>query len=81
MALNTPRPQEITKIWENAVKAQPKNEDIAKEWFWATLRAFDWEGAQKAAMGLQKSFQKRRNYYFWAVAACLLAHVRTLFSG
>lgn len=75
MALNTPRPEEITKIWEKAVKTQPQNEDLSREWFWATLRAFDWAGAQKAAMSLQKTFTKRREYWFWAVAATLLLHV------
>ena len=67
--------EEVTKLWERAVKAQPQNEDLAREWFWGTVRAMDWRNAQKAAMNLQKTYTKRREYWFWAVISCLLLHV------
>jgi N-terminal acetyltransferase B complex non-catalytic subunit len=69
------QPEEVTKIWERAVKSQPQNEDLAKEWFWGMIRTLDWRGAQKAAMNLQKTYIKRREYWFWAVVASLLLHV------
>ncbi|KAF8539658.1 N-acetyltransferase B complex non catalytic subunit-domain-containing protein [Trichophaea hybrida] len=65
---------EVTKLWERAVKSQPQNEDLAREWFWGTVRTLDWRGAQKAAMNLQKSYTKRREYWFWAVVSSLLLH-------
>ena len=65
---------EVTKLWERAVKAQPQLEDLAREWFWGTVRNLDWRGAQKAAMNLQKTYTKRREYWFWAVVSSLLLH-------
>jgi N-terminal acetyltransferase B complex non-catalytic subunit len=65
---------EVTKLWERAVKAQPQNEDLAREWFWSTVRSLEWRGAQKAAMNLQKTHTKRREYWFWAVISSLLLH-------
>ncbi|KAI5783552.1 N-acetyltransferase B complex non catalytic subunit-domain-containing protein [Geopyxis carbonaria] len=65
---------EISKMWERAVKAQPLDEDLAREWFWGTVKIMDWRGAQRAAMNLQKTFAKRREYWFWAVVSTLLLH-------
>lgn len=66
---------EVTKLWEKAVKAQPHNEELAREWFWGTVKTLDWRGAQKAAMNLQKTYTKRREYWFWAVISSLMLHV------
>ncbi|KAI5812471.1 N-acetyltransferase B complex non catalytic subunit-domain-containing protein [Pyronema omphalodes] len=66
--------EEGTKLWDRAVKSQPQNEELAKEWFWGMVRVLDWQGAQKAAMNLQKTYPKRREYFFWAVVSCLLLH-------
>ena len=66
---------EVTKLWEKAVKAQPHNEDLARDWFWGTVKTLDWRGAQKAAMHLQKTYTKRREYWFWAVISSLMLHV------
>lgn len=66
---------EVSKLWERAIKANPKNEILAREWLWGTVRSLDWRGAQKAAMSLQKNFPTKREYWFWAVVTCLLLHV------
>ena len=65
---------EISQLWERAVKSRPKDEALAREWLWGTVRSLDWRGAQKAAMSLQKSFPGRREYWFWAAVTCLLLH-------
>ena len=67
--------REMSKCWDIAVKAKPGDERMAKEWVFGCVRGGDWEGAQKAAMQLQKNYGKRREYYFWAVVSSLLLHV------
>lgn len=67
--------EDRSKLWERAVKSQPQNEELARQWFWGTVRALDWRAAQKAAMTLQKSYTKRREYWFWAVVSSLMLHV------
>ncbi|CAZ79814.1 unnamed protein product [Tuber melanosporum] len=70
--LGTAHTSEISQLWERAVKSRPKDEALAREWLWGTVRSLDWRGAQKAAMSLQKSFPGRREYWFWAAVTCLL---------
>ncbi|CUS10720.1 unnamed protein product [Tuber aestivum] len=65
---------EISQLWERAAKSRPKDEALAREWLWGTVRSLDWRGAQKAAMSLQKGFPGRREYWFWAAVTCLLLH-------
>ncbi|KAL7273222.1 mitochondrial distribution and morphology [Rhizina undulata] len=72
--LGSAHAEEISKLMERAVKYRPSDENLAKEWFWGTVRSLDWRGAQKAAMSLQKGFPGRREYWFWAVISCLLLH-------
>lgn len=67
--------EDHAKLWERAVKSQPQNEELARQWFWGTVRALDWRAAQKAAMTLQKSYTNRREYWFWAVVSSLMLHV------
>ena len=38
--------EDHTKLWERAVKSQPQNEELARQWFWGTVRALDWRAAQ-----------------------------------
>ncbi|TGZ85435.1 hypothetical protein EX30DRAFT_314483 [Ascodesmis nigricans] len=65
---------EVLNVWERAVKSQPQNEDLARDWFFMAIRMEDWRGAQKAAMNLQTKHTKRRDYFFWAIVSCLLLH-------
>ncbi|KAI9781440.1 MAG: hypothetical protein M1839_006034 [Geoglossum umbratile] len=64
--------ESIAKLWERAIKAKPGDEALAREWFLKTFQDRDWRSAQKAAMSLQKTYSKKREYYFWAVLSCYL---------
>ncbi|KAI9818225.1 MAG: hypothetical protein M1827_000850 [Pycnora praestabilis] len=64
-------------LWERAIKASPKDEELSKAWFFLALRQNEWKAAQKAAMNLQKSFPKKRDYYFWAILSCSLIQYRS----
>ncbi|KAI9757114.1 MAG: hypothetical protein M4579_003592 [Chaenotheca gracillima] len=58
---------DVSKLWERAIKAQPADEQLVKEWLFFSLEQGDWKQAQKAAMNLQRSFSKKRLHYFWAI--------------
>ncbi|KAG5517851.1 hypothetical protein PMAC_000305 [Pneumocystis sp. 'macacae'] len=65
---------EIVKIFENALKKMPNDEELVKNWFFSMVRINNIIGQQKAAMNLQKTFG-RRKYYYWAVMSLQLFEI------
>ncbi|KAF9390051.1 N-alpha-acetyltransferase 25, NatB auxiliary subunit [Podila verticillata] len=61
----------MIKLYENASKAYPKNENLATQWFMSLARTLDFKGQQMAALQLHKNF-KRTNYMFWAIMSITL---------
>ncbi|KAG0036056.1 N-alpha-acetyltransferase 25, NatB auxiliary subunit [Podila clonocystis] len=61
----------MIKLYENASKAHPKNENLATQWFMSLARTLDFKGQQMAALQLHKNF-KRTNYMFWAIMSITL---------
>ncbi|KAJ9633532.1 uncharacterized protein PV06_06173 [Exophiala oligosperma] len=65
------------KLWERAAVAKPNDKDLLMRWINQAIYSSDWHSAQKAAMGLRKSFPKDRNYEFWNIAMCYLISVQS----
>ncbi|KAG0345202.1 N-alpha-acetyltransferase 25, NatB auxiliary subunit [Podila humilis] len=61
----------MIKLYENASKVHPKNENLATQWFMSLARNLDFKGQQMAALQLHKNF-KRTNYMFWAIMSITL---------
>lgn len=66
---------ELSGAWERAVKAAPADFELARQWFFSCIRSGDLRGAQKAAMGLQKTWVHEREFYFWAIATTMILFV------
>ncbi|KAG0255713.1 N-alpha-acetyltransferase 25, NatB auxiliary subunit [Actinomortierella ambigua] len=61
----------LVKLYENASKVHPTNENFAVQWFMAHARLLDLKGQQMAALALNKNF-KKSNYMFWAIMSITL---------
>ncbi|KAG0202620.1 N-alpha-acetyltransferase 25, NatB auxiliary subunit [Mortierella sp. GBA30] len=61
----------MIKLYENASKVHPKNENLATQWFMSLARVLDYKGQQMAALQLHKNF-KRTNHMFWAIMSITL---------
>ncbi|KAG0380880.1 N-alpha-acetyltransferase 25, NatB auxiliary subunit [Mortierella sp. AD032] len=61
----------MIKLYENASKVNPKNENLATQWFMSLARTLDFKGQQQVALQLHKNF-KRDNYMFWAIMSITL---------
>ncbi|KAK7885662.1 hypothetical protein LTR67_010013 [Exophiala xenobiotica] len=68
--------EEGPKIWERAVIAKQNDKDLYTRWLNQAIADSDWLSAQKATMGLRKSFPKERQYEFWNIAMCHLIHMQ-----
>ncbi|KIV94471.1 hypothetical protein PV10_02237 [Exophiala mesophila] len=66
--------QEGPKVWERAAAVAQDNKDILTRWLNQAIADRNWLSAQKATMGLRKSFPKDRNYEFWNIMMCHLIH-------
>ncbi|KAG0299446.1 N-alpha-acetyltransferase 25, NatB auxiliary subunit [Dissophora globulifera] len=61
----------MIKLYENAYKAHPKNENLANHWFMSLARSLDFKGQQQVALQLHKNF-KKNSYLFWAIMSMTL---------
>ncbi|KAF9114721.1 N-alpha-acetyltransferase 25, NatB auxiliary subunit [Mortierella sp. AM989] len=61
----------MIKLYENASKANPKNENLATQWFMSLARKLDFKGQQQVALQLHKNF-KKNSYMFWAIMSITL---------
>ncbi|EXJ96403.1 hypothetical protein A1O1_01529 [Capronia coronata CBS 617.96] len=68
--------QEGPKLWERAVTAKQNDEDLYMRWLNQAIRDNNWLSAQKATMGLRKSFPKKPHYEFWNIMMCQLIHMQ-----
>ncbi|KAF9188792.1 N-alpha-acetyltransferase 25, NatB auxiliary subunit [Haplosporangium sp. Z 767] len=72
MVLRSARKYEpMIKLYEHASKVNPKNENLATQWFMALARTLDFKGQQMVALQLHKNF-KKTNYMFWAIMSITL---------
>ncbi|KAI8350533.1 N-acetyltransferase B complex non catalytic subunit-domain-containing protein [Mortierella sp. GBAus27b] len=63
--------ESMTKLYENASKVHPKNENLATQWFMSLARSLDYKGQQQVALQLHKNFKKTK-YMFWAIMSIAL---------
>ncbi|ORY96032.1 N-acetyltransferase B complex non catalytic subunit-domain-containing protein [Lobosporangium transversale] len=61
----------MIKLYENASKVNPKNENLATQWFMSLARTLDFKGQQMVALQLHKNFKKTK-YMFWAIMSITL---------
>ncbi|KAF9585291.1 N-alpha-acetyltransferase 25, NatB auxiliary subunit [Lunasporangiospora selenospora] len=61
----------MAKLYENASRASPKNENLGTQWFMALARRLDFKGQQTVALQLYKNF-KKSSYMFWAIMSITL---------
>ncbi|KAF9206876.1 N-alpha-acetyltransferase 25, NatB auxiliary subunit [Haplosporangium sp. Z 27] len=61
----------MIKLYENASKLNPTNENLAKTWFMSLARKLDFKGQQMVALQLHKNF-KKNSYMFWAIMSITL---------
>ncbi|GBB94039.1 hypothetical protein RclHR1_02280012 [Rhizophagus clarus] len=62
---------EIVQLYENAVRQNPNNEELANHWFMALVRNNDYKGQQQAGLKLHKTF-KVNKYLFWSIMSLVL---------
>ncbi|TFK54787.1 hypothetical protein OE88DRAFT_1653277 [Heliocybe sulcata] len=65
------RHTDVVKMFEDAFKAQPGNEEYAAQTFFANARIGNWRAAQQIATKMHKTFSEDR-YVHWYVMAVLL---------
>lgn len=65
------RHKDMVKMFEEAYKQQPLNEELAAQTFFANVRALQWKSAQLIATRMNKSFQDDR-YLYWTVMSTML---------
>ncbi|CAO3569244.1 unnamed protein product [Mortierella alpina] len=63
--------EEMIKLYEHASKVNPKNENLATQWFMSLARVLDYKGQQMVALQLHKNF-KKSNHMFWAIMSITL---------
>lgn len=61
----------ICKVYTNAVKSQPGNEDLLTQLFMSHVRVNDYKSQQTVALQLYKA-KPKNPYYFWAVWSIVL---------
>ncbi|KAF9919778.1 N-alpha-acetyltransferase 25, NatB auxiliary subunit [Linnemannia zychae] len=61
----------MIKLYEHASNANPKNENLATQWFMSLARTLNFKGQQQVALQLHRNF-KRDNYMFWAIMSITL---------
>ncbi|KAG0712761.1 N-alpha-acetyltransferase 25, NatB auxiliary subunit [Chionoecetes opilio] len=59
-------PDQICRVYENAVKGEPGNEELLSHLFMSYVRVGDYKNQHQAAMKLYK-LKPKNPYYFWAV--------------
>ncbi|KAL9715211.1 mitochondrial distribution and morphology [Leucoagaricus gongylophorus] len=65
------RHKDMVKMFEEAYKQQPHNEELAAQTFFANVRALQWKSAQLIGTRMHKSFQDDR-YLYWTVMCTVL---------
>ncbi|KAJ3568563.1 hypothetical protein NP233_g5635 [Leucocoprinus birnbaumii] len=65
------RHKDMVKMFDEAYKQQPANEELAAQTFFANVRALQWKSAQLVATRMNKSFQDDR-YLYWTIMSTLL---------
>lgn len=70
------QPEEICKVYEAAVKSEPKNEELLSHLFMSYVRIGDYKQQQKTAMHLYK-LKPKNPYYFWAVMSHVMQAARS----
>ncbi|KXN86896.1 N-alpha-acetyltransferase 25, NatB auxiliary subunit [Leucoagaricus sp. SymC.cos] len=65
------RHKDMVKMFEEAYKQQPQNEELGAQTFFANVRANQWKSAQLIATRMNKSFQDDR-YLYWTVMSTVL---------
>ncbi|CAH2093565.1 unnamed protein product [Euphydryas editha] len=61
----------VCALYEEAVKAEPTNEELYSHLFMSYVRVGDYRSQQRSAMALYK-FAPKNPYYFWAVMSIVL---------
>ncbi|EIN07294.1 actin cytoskeleton organization protein [Punctularia strigosozonata HHB-11173 SS5] len=67
------RNSDTIKMFEEAYKTQPGNEELAAQTFFANARTGNWKACQQIAMKMHKNFQEDRYLYWNAICAVLQA--------
>ncbi|KAI0256800.1 actin cytoskeleton organization protein [Lactifluus subvellereus] len=62
---------DLVKLFEDAFKQQPDNEELGRQAFFANVRAGNWKAAQLIANRLNKQFHSNR-YVFWGIMCTVL---------
>ncbi|KAF7778669.1 hypothetical protein Agabi119p4_3014 [Agaricus bisporus var. burnettii] len=65
------RHKDMVKMFEEAYKQQPHNEELGIQNFFANVRASQWKSAQLVATRMHKQFQDDR-YLYWTVISTVL---------
>ncbi|RMD44340.1 hypothetical protein DV735_g837, partial [Chaetothyriales sp. CBS 134920] len=65
---------ESDKLWQRAI-SQSDNKDLAFSHMWKCIAKDHWLEAQKSLASFRKAFPKERQYEFWNVVMCFLAHL------
>ncbi|XP_076055672.1 phagocyte signaling impaired isoform X2 [Oratosquilla oratoria] len=65
------QPEQICRVYENAVKVDPNNEELLSHLFMAHVRVGEYKKQQQAAMQLYK-LKPKNPYYFWAVTSIVM---------
>ncbi|KAI0035924.1 N-acetyltransferase B complex non catalytic subunit-domain-containing protein [Vararia minispora EC-137] len=59
-------------MFEDALKRQPQNEELALQTFYAYVRTGNWKSGQLLATKMSKQFAHNDNYPFWAAMCAVL---------
>ncbi|KAH9063337.1 N-acetyltransferase B complex non catalytic subunit-domain-containing protein [Lactarius vividus] len=62
---------DLVKLFEDAFKQQPDNDELGRQAFFANVRAGNWKAAQLLANRLNKQFHNDR-YVFWGIMCTVL---------
>ncbi|KDQ60955.1 hypothetical protein JAAARDRAFT_31952 [Jaapia argillacea MUCL 33604] len=65
------RHTDLIKMFEEALKQEPQNEELAAQTFFANVRTGSWKAAQLIATKMHKQFQEVR-YIYWNVICAIL---------
>ncbi|EPQ58725.1 hypothetical protein GLOTRDRAFT_13884, partial [Gloeophyllum trabeum ATCC 11539] len=68
------RHTDVVKMFEEAFKAQPFNEEYGAQTFFANARIGNWKAAQLVATKMHKQFQEDRYIYWYVIAVMLQAN-------
>lgn len=62
---------DLVKLFEDAFKQQPDNDELGRQAFFANVRSGNWKAAQLLASRLNKQFHNDR-YVFWGIMCTVL---------